>query len=71
MRTIDTDMIAEMYYQRVDPAYQDDEAPDEAEVLRHIAFEIDLIFSDLTEEQKQICRDNIEEIQQYVEELLA
>lgn len=70
MRTIDTDYLAEMYYQHVDPAYKDDEEADEAETLNYIAHAIDDMIADLDADQIKICQDNIDEITQYIEEAL-
>ena len=70
MTMTDTDMLAELYYQHVDPAYQDDEEADEAETLNYIAHAIDDMIADLDADQIKICQDNIDEITQYIEEAL-
>ena len=70
MTMTDTDMLAELYYQHVDPAYQDDEEADEAETLQYIAYSIDDMLSELDPDQIRICQDNIDEIIKYFEESL-
>ena len=68
MMTIDIDNLAELYYQHVDPQFQNDEEVEEAEVLSYIGTEIDRIFDDLDADQLRICQDNVDQIIQYIEE---
>ena len=68
--TIDTDRLAELYYQPYDPAYQDDETPDEGETLHHISTLLDRVFEDLTAEEFEIAKENVDEIQAYIGEIL-
>lgn len=68
--TIDTDRLAEGYFAWVDPAYQDDETPDEGETLQHISTLLDRVFEDLTAEEFEIAKENVDEIQMYIGEIL-
>ena len=57
--TIDTDRLAELYYQPYDPAYQsDDDELTEEETLCLIDERIKEIFLDLTEQEKDYALQN-------------
>ena len=69
--TIDTDYLAEMYYQHVDPAYQDDDDDlTEDETLCLIDERIKEIFLDLTEQEKDYALQNADHIMQTVRDQL-
>ena len=57
--TIDTDRLAEAYYQHVDPAYQDDDDDlTEDETVCLIDERIKELFLDLTEQEKDYVLQN-------------
>ena len=69
--TIDTDRLAELYYQPYDPAYQDDDDElTEDETLCLIDERIKEIFLDLTEQEKEYALQNADHIMQTVRDQL-
>ena len=69
--TIDTDRLAELYYQPYDPAYQsDDDELTEEETLCLIDERIKEIFLDLTEQEKDYALQNADHIIQTMRDQL-
>lgn len=74
MSEINTDALAEAHYAKYDPAFQDDDEDDkvavELRLLGRIMKEFRRIINQLDDEEREILRDDLDELQEYLEELI-
>lgn len=74
MNEINTDALAEAHYAKYDPAFQDDDEDDrvavELRLLDRIMKEFRRIINQLDDEEREILRDDLDELQEYLEELI-
>lgn len=74
MNEINTDALAEAHYAKYDPAFQEDDEDDrvavELRLLDRIMKEFRRIINQLDDEEREILRDDLDELQEYLEELI-
>lgn len=74
MSEINTDALAEAHYAKYDPAFQDDDEDDmvavEIRLLDRIMKEFRRIINQLDDEELEILRNDLDELQEYLEGLI-
>ena len=74
MNEINTDALAEAHYAKYDPAFQEDDDDDKVEtelqLLDRIMTEFRRIINQLNDEELEIIRNDLDELQEYLEELI-
>lgn len=74
MNEINTDALAEAHYAKYDPAFQDDDEDDrvavELRLIDRIMKEFRRIINQLDDEELEILRNDLDELQEYLEELI-
>ena len=74
MNEINTDALAEAHYAKYDPAFQDDDEDDrvaaELRLLDRVMKEFRRIINQLDDEELEILRNDLDELQEYLERLI-
>ena len=74
MNEINTDALAEAHYAKYDPAFQDDDEDDKVEaelqLIDRIMTEFRRIINQLNDEELEIIRNDLDELQEYLERLI-
>ena len=74
MNEINTDALAEAHYAKYDPAFQEDDEDDmvavELRLLDRIMKEFRRIINQLDDEEREILKNDLDELQEYLEELI-
>lgn len=74
MNEINTDALAEAHYAKYDPAFQDDDEDDrvaaELRLLDRVMKEFRRIINQLDDDELEILRNDLDELQEYLEELI-
>ena len=74
MNNINTDALAEAHYAKYDPAFQDDDEDDrvaaELRLLDRVMKEFRRIINQLDDEELEILRNDLDELQEYLERLI-
>jgi hypothetical protein len=74
MNEINTDALAEAHYAKYDPAFQedddDDKVAEELQLIDRIMTEFRRIINQLNDEELEIIRNGLDELQEYLESLI-
>jgi hypothetical protein len=74
MNEINTDALAEAHYAKYDPAFQedgdDDKVETELQLIDRITTEFRRIINQLDDEELEIIRNDLDELQEYLEGLI-
>ena len=74
MNEINTDALAEAHYSKYDPAFQEDDDDDKVEaelqLIDRIMTEFRRIINQLNDEELEIIRNDLDELQEYLEGLI-
>ncbi len=74
MNEINTDALAEAHYAKYDPAFQedsdDDKVAEELQLIDRIMTEFRQIINQLDDEELEIIRNDLDELQEYLEGLI-